>query len=105
MPRYFAAAAAKLVTLRDAPFATGRPVCPLRRVEAVLTMLFTPATYLAPGPKQEFCEDAETRSGPGQGVRSRMKLSAPAAYPAETALNQERGGKIEQGYHAIPTSA
>lgn len=41
IPRYFAAAVAKLVRLRRDPFATGRPVCPLRRVESALTMLFT----------------------------------------------------------------
>lgn len=52
MPRYFAAAAAKLVPLERVPFATGRPVGPLRRVEAVLTMLFTPATYPARPLKQ-----------------------------------------------------
>jgi len=39
--RKLAAAAAKLVTLRRAPFATGRPVCPLRRVEADLIIFFT----------------------------------------------------------------
>lgn len=55
MPRYFAAAAAKLVPLVRAPFATGRPVSPLRRVEAVLIMLFTPAPYPAFPRKQVRC--------------------------------------------------
>jgi hypothetical protein len=65
MPRYFAAAAAKLVTLRRDPFATGRPVCPLRRVEAALPMLFTSTTYPSSLPKQEFCGLDENESAAG----------------------------------------
>lgn len=64
MPRYLAAAAAKLVTFEEAPFATERPVFPLRRVEAVLTKLFTLATYPSPSPKQEFfCPPLSVKSG------------------------------------------